>query len=260
MKDEADILVVADLGQGQVHVTINRPGKNNALSRQLLTELGAAVERCGANPSTRYIVIQGAGERYFAAGGDLVDLSAVRTPQAAEQMSSDATRALDAIRLCPVPVIACLNGHAIGGGAELALACDMRMMTVHARLGYVQARLAITPAWGGGVDLCAVVGPARALRMMSRCEMVDAETALEWGLADALLKDGPQGADSNAFLQPLAQHPPHVLRALKAQASAWRSGPAYQAQRAGERQRLIATWVHDDHWKAADQVFSKVKQ
>jgi enoyl-CoA hydratase/carnithine racemase len=259
MKDETEILV-ADLGQGQVRITINRPGKHNALSRRVLSELGAAVTRCGADPATRYIVIQGAGDRYFAAGGDLVDLSAVRTPEATEQMSGDATQALDCIRLCPVPVIACLNGHAIGGGAELALACDMRMMAGHARIGYVQAKLAITPAWGGGVDLCAVVGPARALRMMSRCEMVDARTALEWGLADAVLEDGPHGTDSDMFLKPLAQHPPQVLRALKAQAAAWRSGPGYQAQRAAERQRLVATWVHDDHWKAASQVFSKAKQ
>lgn len=259
MEGETEILV-ADLGQGQVRITINRPGKHNALSRRVLSELGAAVRHCGGDPATRCIVIQGAGDRYFAAGGDLVDLSAVRTPQATEQMSHDATQALDCIRLCPVPVIACLNGHAIGGGAELALACDMRMMAAHARIGYVQAKLAITPAWGGGVDLCAVVGPARALRMMSRCEMVDARTALEWGLADAVLEDGPQGTDSDTFLQPLAQHPPHVLRALKAQAAAWRSSPGYAAQRAAERQRLVATWTHDDHWKAASQVFSKARQ
>ena len=79
------------------------------------------------------------------------------------------------LRACPLPVLAYLNGDAIGGGAELALACDMRLQSASARIGFIQARLAITSAWGGGPDLCRIVGAARAMRMMSRCELVDAQ-------------------------------------------------------------------------------------
>src|SRR3546814_13571644 len=77
-------------------------------------------------------------------------------------MSVESRDALDAIRDCDVPVIAYLNGDAIGGGAELALACDMRVMAATARIGYIQAKLAIPPAWGGGTDLCVLIGSSRA--------------------------------------------------------------------------------------------------
>src|SRR3546814_11040713 len=109
-------------------------------------------------------------------------------------MSVESRDALDAIRDCDVPVIAYLNGDAIGGGAELALACDMRVMAATARIGYIQAKLAITPAWGGGTDLCVLIGSSRAFRMMARCEMIAADPAPAWGLAAAVIPDGPDGA------------------------------------------------------------------
>jgi len=244
---------------GQVDLTIDRAHKHNALSRAVLAELAAAVRAQGRDPDTKFIVIQGAGDRYFAAGGDLVDLSSVRTPEAAKAMSTEARDALDEIRGCQVPVIAYLNGDAIGGGAELALACDMRLFRAGARMGYVQARLAITPAWGGGVDLCALIGAARALRMMARCEMVPAELALQWGLADAIVHDGPAGSDMREFLEPLLQRSPLIMRAIKRQTHAWRAGRGYAERREAEQQDLVATWTHDDHWRAADNILSKAK-
>ena len=93
-------------------------------------------------------------------------------------MMEEAGGALDAIRHCPVPVIAYLNGDAIGGGAELAVACDLRLQAGHARIGFIQSRLAITSAWGGGPDLFQLLGSARAMRMMCRGELVDAQQAL----------------------------------------------------------------------------------
>src|SRR3546814_594340 len=139
METNKDILVT-DSGNGQIRLVINRPHKHNALSRSVLGELSRTVTQYGRDAGTRFIVLQGAGERYFAAGGDLVDLSSVRTREAARDMSVESRDALDAIRDCDVPVIAYLNGDAIGGGAELALACDMRVMAATARIGYLQAR------------------------------------------------------------------------------------------------------------------------
>ena len=202
----------------------------------------------------------GAGERHFAAGGDLLDLASVRDEAATLAMTDDARGALDAIRFCPVPVLALLNGDAIGGGAELALACDMRLQSSHARIGFIQARLAITSAWGGGPDLCRLVGGARAMRMMSRCEMVDAPQALAWGLADAVIGDGPEGSDMQAFLEPMLACSPQVLRGIKAQTLAWRRGESYEASRAIEQQQVLKTWLHDDHWTASERLLSKAKK
>src|SRR3546814_11692977 len=134
METNKDILVT-DSGNGQIRLVINRPHKHNALSRSVLGELSRTVTQYGRDAGTRFIVLQGAGERYFAAGGDLVDLSSVRTREAARDMSVESRDALDAIRDCDVPVIASLNCDAIGGRAELALACDMRVMASTARTG-----------------------------------------------------------------------------------------------------------------------------
>jgi enoyl-CoA hydratase len=253
-------LLLEDCGRGHIRVTINRPHKHNALSRSVLSDLARTIERYGDDERTGFILLQGAGKRYFAAGGDLVDLSSVRTPEATHVMSSEARGALDAIRDCKVPVIAYLNGDAIGGGAELALACDMRMIASSARIGYIQAKLAITPAWGGGADLCATLGASRALRMMARCEMVDAETAVNWGLAEIIVRDGPDGSDVKEFLKPLLDRSPLVMRAIKQQTSAWRTGRTYVERREIEQKNLIKTWVHDDHWAAAEHILSKEKK
>jgi enoyl-CoA hydratase/carnithine racemase len=242
---------------GALWLTVDRAHKHNALARPVLAELAAALRAAGKRQDLRYVVLSGAGERYFAAGGDLRDLAHVRDEPAVFAMMDEACAALDAIRQCPVPVLAYLNGDAIGGGAELALACDMRLQSAHARIGYIQAKLAITSAWGGGPDLFQLVGPARALRMMARAELVTAEQAMSWGLADAVITDGPQGADMDSFTKPLNTCPPQVMRGIKAQAIVARQGLSWNAHRSIEKQQLVRTWMHDDHWAASDKLLSK---
>jgi enoyl-CoA hydratase len=239
---------------GDVWITIDRANKHNALSRPMLAALAEAVTRQAADPNTHCIVVRGAGEGYFAAGGDIVDLAEVRTQAQTEAMTHEATAALDAIRLCAAPVIAYVNGDALGGGAELAVACDLRAVAPHARIGFVHGRLAITPAWGGATDLCQLIGPSRAMTMMTRGDLVPADQALAWGLADAVVRDG---ADLSAFLQPLRESSPGVLRAIKAQISAARKSPAYLAQREVERRNLLATWLHADHWAAVGRFLAR---
>jgi enoyl-CoA hydratase len=248
---------VAEPQPGAVWVTVDRAQKHNALARPVLNEVAAAVRAAGAREDVRYIVVTGAGDKYFAAGGDLRELASVTDEPAVMAMMEEAGAALDAIRQCPVPVIAFLNGDAIGGGAELALSCDMRLQSAHARIGFIQAKLAITSAWGGGPDLFQLVGPAHAMRMMSRCELVGAEQALAWGLADALISDGPAGSDFAAFTKPLNACAPQVLRGIKAQAIAARQGLGWKAHRAVEQKHLVRTWLHSDHWAAAEKVLSK---
>lgn len=250
-------LLLEERAPGAIWITIDRAHKHNALARPVLAQLREAVQAAGQRADLRFIVISGAGERYFAAGGDLRDLASVRDEAATLDMIEQAGAALDAIRTCPVPVIAYLNGDAIGGGGELAVACDLRLQAAHARIGFIQAKLAITSAWGGGPDLFQLVGPARATRMMTRCELVDAEQALAWGLADAVIQDGPQGADVTAFLKPLLACPSQVLRGIKAQAIASREGLGWQAHRDVEKKHLVRTWLHEDHWAASEKLLSK---
>ena len=242
---------------GLVWVTINRPQKHNALARPVLDALAAAVRNAGNDERTRCIMLRGAGDKYFAAGGDLVDLSSVRTDAEIDSMAEQATAALDAVRNCPIPVIAYVNGDALGGGSELAVACDLRLMAPHARIGFIQGRMGITSAWGGGPDLIALVGPARAMRMMARCEMVNAAQALAWGLADLEVRDGADGEDVKAFLKPLLERSTLVLRGIKAQTSAWRGNLPLSPRRETERSHLRATWASAEHWTAVERFLSK---
>ncbi|QIL79974.1 enoyl-CoA hydratase/isomerase family protein [Diaphorobacter sp. HDW4A] len=242
---------------GSTWITINRAHKHNALARPVLQMLADAVREAAADTTTRYIVLCGTGDRYFAAGGDLKDLASVRDEASVRTMMDEACGALDAIRLCPVPVLAYLNGDAIGGGAELALACDMRLQAANARIGYIQARLAITSAWGGGPDLFQLLGTSRAMRMMCRGELIDAAQALQWGLCDAVITDGASGEDMNAFLKPMDRVSPQVLRGIKAQAIAARRENTWAAHRRVEQRHLMHTWLHDDHWAASENILTK---
>lgn len=255
--DPTQDLSIERRSAGDVWITIDRAHKHNALARTVLRQLRAAVTTAGTRLDTRFIVLTGAGDRYFAAGGDLVDLADVRDESGVLDMMEEAGAALEAIRSCPVPVLAYLNGDAIGGGAELALACDMRLQGAKARIGFIQAKLAITSAWGGGPDLFALVGTSRAMRMMSRCELVDTPQAMAWGLADCAIGDGPDGQDMADFLKPLRACAPQVLRGIKAQAIAHRRGMGWPAWRKVEQKHLVETWLHEDHWAASEKLLSK---
>lgn len=249
-----DVLLRRD---GRVlRVTINRPEKHNPLSRSVLAELQEAFESARDDADLACVVLTGAGDRYFAAGGDLRDLAQVRTEQGAGDMVEESRAALDAVRTFPLPVVAVLNGDALGGGAELALACDMRVMREGAGIGYVQGRLAITTGWGGGTDLAMVVGPARALRMTARCETVSAATALAWGLADAVAPADGLDAAVQDFIAPMLKQSGNVLRGFKAQALAARRGLSFEDRRAVEQRDFVKTWMHEDHWSAVDRFLS----
>jgi len=233
-----------------LHITINRPDKHNPLSRGVLEKLRTLFLQAGEEDDLACVVLSGAGQRYFAAGGDLRDLAEVRSTEQTQAMSRQARAALDAVRECPVPVIALLQGDAIGGGAELALACDMRVMREGTRIGFIHGKLQITSAWGGGPDLVALIGSARALRMTTRCELIPAQLALQWGLADAVAPADDTSTVLAEFIAPMLRMSGKVLRGCKAQTLAWRQGRTYAERRQIEQEALVETWTHDDHWTA----------
>jgi enoyl-CoA hydratase/carnithine racemase len=249
-----------DERDGLMTLTVNRPEKFNPLSREVLAALRAHLEGVATRPEIRCVAIRGAGNRYFAAGGDLRDLAEVRSPEQTHAMVATCRGALDAVRTCPVPVVAVLNGDAIGGGAELAVACDFRLMRAGAHLGFIHGKLAITAAWGGSADLYTLVGRSRALRMTTRAEPIPAALALDWGLADAVHPEAELDAGVAAFVAPLLRQTPALLRAFKAQAIAARRGASYDERRALEEAQLVQTWTHADHWAAVERVLPSRKE
>lgn len=249
-------VTVAD---GILRVLINRPEQRNALSQAVLGELGTVFTRYAQDETLVAATLTGAGERCFAAGGDLKEFDSLREPAAVEQMTQRSRANLDAIRDFPVPVIALLNGDAIGGGAELAVACDLRVIAHHAGVAFVQGTMCISTAWGGGADLVRLVGPSQALRLLMRADRLDAQAALAIGLADVAAAPDESFAEfCTRFLAPVAQRKPHVMRAYKAMTRALRGGADGASLRKLETESILATWLHPDHWNAHDAVLARI--
>ncbi|MEE8396837.1 MAG: enoyl-CoA hydratase/isomerase family protein [bacterium] len=242
---------------GLLRVTLNRPEKRNALSRDLLGQLRETFEGHRGDDALKAAVLTGAGDKSFAAGGDLRDLDGIRSHGAAVEMAEQAKEALDSIRSFPVPVVAALNGNALGGGAELAMACDFRVAAAHARIGFVQGRLNITSAWGGGVDLMRRIGPDRALALLCRGDLLDGAQARGEGLLDAACEAGESLESAlEAFLAPFLRMAPQVLRGFKALALGARAGLSRAELDKLETELFAPTWVHEDHWAAAEKILT----
>ena len=243
---------------GVLFLTLRRPEKRNALSRAMIAELEEAFARWREDPEIRLAVLSGEGEKAFASGGDLKELSALREEAEARSFAKQTRAALDAIRRFPLPVVAALNGDALGGGAELALACDLRIAAPHARIGFLQGRLNIGTAWGGGIDLFRLLGCARALFLLASAEALDAARAFDLGLVDAVAPKGESFAHFSAgFAGRLAARKPQVMRAFKALAIAYRFGAPAAEMAEIESRAFARSWVHADHWDAAEALFPR---
>jgi len=243
-------LLATEFADGILRLTLSRPEKRNALSNALIAAIGETFAAWSAREDVSLAVLSGAGDKAFASGGDLKELEALREEADAVAFAARTRAAFDQIRRFPVPVLALLNGDTLGGGAELAMACDHRLALAHARIGFLQAKLNIAPAWGGGTDLFTLVGPSRAVRILATAKIFDAAEALAFGLVDAV---APAGADSAGFISGYVaemKQRPQVMRAIKSLAIMNRFGGSSEERARSEGARFAAAWVHDDHWTA----------
>ncbi|MEO8006849.1 MAG: enoyl-CoA hydratase/isomerase family protein [Betaproteobacteria bacterium] len=253
--------ICVEVAGGIAWLQINRPQARNALSRSTLLDLGKQCAAVSADTSVKAVVVTGEGAEAFAAGGDLKELSQLRAASDVEAFFDDAAGALDHIRRCPVPTVAALNGWALGGGAELALACDFRVAAAHAKIGYIQARLNISCGFGGGADLMGRLGYSRAMLHGLTAQPLAATQALVQGLVDVVAAaDEPLQDCVLQFLQPVLKQTPLVIRAYKAMAIAEREGLPMAERRRIEREWFTRTWTHQDHWDAVDAMFRERKE
>lgn len=207
-----DILIEARVG-AVATLTMNRPAAMNALSRALRARLAERIGALGRDGETRAIVLTGAGTRAFTAGLDLKELGADR-----DALSAPATAETDpamALAACPIPVIAAVNGAAITGGFELALACDLLIAGASARFADTHARVGVMPGWGLSQRLSRIVGPARAKDMSLTGRFIDAETAAAWGLVSRVVPDDRLAAEAAEAAAAIAAAAPAVVAGLK---------------------------------------------
>jgi enoyl-CoA hydratase len=185
-----DDLVLLDVVDGVATVTLNRPGAMNALSTALRARLYAVMKQVDADDDVRAVVLTGAGERAFTAGLDLKELGS----QAGAFGSANARGAdenpVKAIELCRKPVIGAINGVAITGGFEVALACDILIASENARFADTHARVGVMPGWGLSQKLSRLIGISRAKELSLSGNFIDAATAERWGLVNRVVPAG----------------------------------------------------------------------
>ncbi|MEM4728890.1 MAG: enoyl-CoA hydratase-related protein [Thermoplasmata archaeon] len=167
-------------------LTINRPKSLNALNTATLRELAAALEELERDEGVRVIIITGAGDRAFVAGADISEMSGFG-PMEAEAFASLGQQVMMKIQRWPKPVIAAINGFALGGGCELALACDIRIASEKARFGQPEVKLGVPPGFGGTQRLARLIGPGKAKEWILSGDMYDAAEALRIGLVERVV-------------------------------------------------------------------------
>ena len=197
-------------------VTLNRPEAMNALSKALRADLAAAMRQLTADDSVRAIVLTGAGERAFTAGLDLKELGADTSNLGAANATDAEANPVKAIELCPQPVIGAINGVAITGGFEVALACDIRIASTNARFADTHARVGVMPGWGLSQKLSRLIGISRAKELSLTGNFLDAETACSWGLVNRVVAPEALLPAAQALARDIASADPSMVRAYKA--------------------------------------------
>jgi enoyl-CoA hydratase len=201
--------LLLDLQGGVALLTLNRPKALNALNSALLSDLAAAAAHLKAQGGVRAIILTGAGEKAFVAGADIAQMKDLN-PAQAESFAREGQAALAALLSLGAPVIAAVNGFALGGGCELAMACDIIYASDRAKFGQPEVNLGVIPGFGGTQRLTRRVGPGRAIELVTTGRIIDAQEALRIGLADrvfapeALLDEARKTAQEIASKAPLA--------------------------------------------------------
>lgn len=167
-------------------IRINRPEALNAMNTDVISELSRAIDIVGVDDGIKVVIITGAGDRSFCAGADIsymVDID----PMTAERYASSAQSVLNKIEKLEKPVIAAVNGFALGGGCELAMVCDLRIASSNAKLGQPEVTIGIPPGWGGTQRLMRIVGPAKAKELVFTGKMITADEAFQIGLVNKIV-------------------------------------------------------------------------
>ena len=205
--------VNSDIRDGVLVVTIDRQDKLNALNAQVFVELFSVFSDASANEAVRCVVLTGAGSKAFVAGADIAELRSLDR-DGVEQTVARGHQLMNLVEDLGKPVIAAVNGYALGGGCELALACHLRVASDNAMLGLPEIQLGLMPGYGGTQRLSRLIGKGRALEMMLTGKPVDAAKALEYGLVNAVIGQDDLASNVHKLAARLAQSAPCAMASI----------------------------------------------
>lgn len=216
MSNTYNTLLFSTDEQGIATITINRPDKLNALNNELLNELAAAFEEVNTDDDIRGCIVTGAGEKAFVAGADIKELQKL-DEEGGRGKSRQGQQVFQAIEDTRKPVIALINGYALGGGAELAMACHLRIGTRKAVFGLPEVGLGLIPGYGGTQRLPAIVGKAKALELILTGKHLSAQQAHSFGLLNTVVPEEDGLEEAAALMQEILKNGPLAIqRALEA--------------------------------------------
>jgi enoyl-CoA hydratase len=237
-------------------LTFNRPSAKNALDLEAMQAFMAHIHHLQTDTSLRVLILTGAGDDAFCSGGDLVELSQHTSQDDARHFIGIMGDALLALERLPVPVIAAINGYALGGGSEIAVACDMRFVDDAVRLGFVQVKMALTPGWGAGQRLLRAVGYARAMELLLSGRILHAQEVYALGLANGISAKGEALQSALIFAETITQYDPTVLIGMKTLLRAGLMQP-YEDALQIERNLFPPLWSADAHIQAVNAFLTR---
>ncbi|WP_456271638.1 enoyl-CoA hydratase/isomerase family protein [Bacillus sp. AK031] len=242
--------------EGALIFTINREEKRNAINYAVMDGLKAAIDEAAENDDIKMLIITAAGDKAFCAGGDLETFHGLRTEEQAYSMLKKMGDILYQLAVLPKMTAALINGSAVGGGCEIAAACDFRFARKETKMGFIQGKLAITPGWGGGSLLLEKLPHGDALFLLGTAGLYSAEKMHELGFVTGLIDQADAGLVIRKMEQ-LLTIDVHVLEAYKKAArEKWEAGNLYERIDREIRQCAIL-WEKEEHHTAVENFLSK---
>ena len=243
---------------GIVTLTVDRPQAKNGISVETMHELGHLAGELEQDKTARALIITGAGDEAFIAGGDLKDFRELKTATQGRDMALLMHGVLNRLEALEMPVIAAINGYAFGGGCEVAVSCDFRIAADISRFGFRQINMGIMCGWGGGQRLLRLVGRNRAMFLMLTGDIIDAEEARRIGLIDQIVPQKDVLSEARALAERIARNPVLSVRMIKRSLIRGQNMPLHDAI-AYEAELFTYLWSSDDHREAEAAFVEKRK-
>lgn len=200
--------LLTDLQDGTLVVTINRPDKLNALNKDVIEELGKVIAEVYSNNDIKTAILTGAGEKAFVAGADISEFTSLDAAGGEALAKKGQENVFDKIENCPKPIIAAVNGFALGGGCELAMSCHFRVASENAKFGQPEVNLGLIPGYGGTQRLTQLIGKGKAMELMMTADMIGAEDAKSLGLVNHVFPMAELMAETKKIAQKIQTKAP----------------------------------------------------
>ncbi|WP_394175075.1 enoyl-CoA hydratase/isomerase family protein [Guptibacillus hwajinpoensis] len=245
---------------GAAILTINRSLQRNAINYDVMEEMLEAINRAEADSSVSYIIVTGSGEQSFCSGGDVREFHNLRTEEEAYPMLRKMGTVLERLFLCKKPTVALLNGHAVGGGSELAIACDFRISRSNIQVGFIQGSIGLTTGWGGTVFALERMKSDHAMQMLISADRYSAEEAFEKGYITYITKSANWHSEAYEYIGNLFKRSSPILSSYKMYWLSRLDQDKLSERIEQEIRNCARLWAKDEHHIAVEAFLKRKKK